>query len=230
MSTNEEQDNSFSTGIVDIPDGGMSDHDLRKHETFKEKLNRLLHSHRFHVAVVILVIIDCLLVIMELLVEMRVLQVAEQTNDHGKHDSLAAHILHNTSIAILSAFMVEICAKLYAFGIIGFLRHKLEVFDAVVVIVSFIFDVGFYSPEFTAGELIIVLRLWRVARILNGIVLTVKKQAEHKLEKEVKLRDNLMQELLTQRDYCNALEQDNKYLRELLDNNGIKAPPSVSRE
>lgn len=60
-----------------------------------------------------------------------------------------------------------------------------------------------------------------------GIVLTVKLQAERQLEKEIHLREDLKQKMMTQRDYCNALEQDNRYLRQLLMENNIDAPPPV---
>ncbi|OQR79903.1 voltage-gated hydrogen channel 1-like [Tropilaelaps mercedesae] len=66
-----------------------------------------------------------------------------------------------------------------------------------------------------------------IFRSRPSIVLTVKKQAEHKLEKEVWLREDLVQKLLIQRDYCHALEEDNRYLRKLLKEKGINAPPPV---
>ena len=47
------------------------------------------------------------------------------------------------------------------------------------------FDIHFYSVEeeaFEAAALIIVLRLWRVVRIVNGAVLSSKAQSDRKLE------------------------------------------------
>lgn len=51
-----------------------------------------------------------------------------------------------------------------------FFHHKFEVLDGIVVIVSFILDVVliFREHEFEAVGLLILLRLWRVARIING--------------------------------------------------------------
>ncbi|OQR79902.1 voltage-gated hydrogen channel-like [Tropilaelaps mercedesae] len=49
--------------------------------------------------------------------------------------------------------------------------NETHVFDACTVIVSLVLDIGFYDPEsaaFVGSGLIIVLRLWRIARILNG--------------------------------------------------------------
>lgn len=78
-------------------------------------------------------------------------------------------VFHYLSLALLTFFMVELCGKIYAYRL-EFLHHKFEVFDGVVVVVSFILDIVYISKEdaFDAMGLLILLRLWRVARIING--------------------------------------------------------------
>ncbi|KAL3214545.1 hypothetical protein MRX96_007026 [Rhipicephalus microplus] len=222
-----------SASFVSIDVDMESDVDIRPFVTFREKLSALLHSTKFQIAIVALVVLDCLLVITELLVELEILKLHE-------HSYIAPKIIHSLSIFILSLFLVEIAAKLYAYRL-SFFQHKMEVFDAGIVIVSFALDVAFRDPESAANGagLIIVLRLWRVARPLKrygafllpyfpGIVLTVKTQAERQLMRECKLREKLMQDLLRNRDYCNALEQEISSLRELLQSHGItELPPTV---
>ena len=63
----------------------------------------------------------------------------------------------------------EICFKMFAFGL-DFLKLGWEMFDSVVVTVTFFLDVLMpHSHSSTNGlGLFIILRLWRVARILNG--------------------------------------------------------------
>ncbi|KAH6933061.1 hypothetical protein HPB50_011737 [Hyalomma asiaticum] len=209
-----------SASFVSIDVDMESDVDIRPLVTFREKLSALLHSTKFQIAIVVLVVLDCLLVITELLVELEILKLHE-------HSYIAPKA--STFIFILSLFLVEIAAKLYAYRL-GFFRHKMEMFDAAIVIISFALDVAFRDPESAANGagLIIVLRLWRVARLLNGIVLTVKTQAERQLMRECKLREKLMQDLLRNRDYCNALEQEIESLRELLHSHGItELPPTA---
>lgn len=65
--------------------------------------------------------------------------------------------------------MVELSGKIFAYRL-EFLHHKFEVFDGIVVVVSFILDIVYISKEdaFDAMGLLILLRLWRVARIING--------------------------------------------------------------
>ncbi|XP_022668116.1 voltage-gated hydrogen channel 1-like isoform X3 [Varroa destructor] len=161
-----------------------AEHDLHAHKTLRHRLSHFLHSHRFYVIIVMLVTIDCLLIVVELLAERRVLEVVGG-HPQERYYNHYVHVLHHLSIAILSIFVVEIIAKVYAFSVIGFLNHKLEVFDAFIVIISLILDIGFYNPDSVVSvgsSLVIVVRLWRVVRILNGIVLTVKVQTEDKLE------------------------------------------------
>lgn len=65
--------------------------------------------------------------------------------------------------------MVEIAVKIFAFRL-DFFKSKMEVFDAIIVVVSFVLDIVYASAEGveSAVGLIIILRLWRVTRILNG--------------------------------------------------------------
>lgn len=119
----------------------------------------------------------------------------------------------------------------------SFFQHKLELFDAIIVIVSFVLDILFMhheGPESGAG-LLIVLRLWRVTRILNGIILSIKKQAEKRVQRERRLRDACEQELMKYREYCTAQESEIETLRGLLRKHGIsdfipsELPKPVSR-
>ena len=65
--------------------------------------------------------------------------------------------------------MVELVGKLYAYRL-EFFQHKFEVFDGVVVVVSFVLDIVFVANEDVLDGVgfLILLRLWRVARIING--------------------------------------------------------------
>lgn len=65
--------------------------------------------------------------------------------------------------------MVELAGKIFAYRL-EFFMHKFEIFDGLVVIVSFVLDIVFISHEDVSDGmgLLILLRLWRVARIVNG--------------------------------------------------------------
>ena len=74
------------------------------------------------------------------------------------------------SLAILTFFMMEIFFKIFVFRL-EFFHHKFEILDTIVVVISFILDLVllFREHQFEALGLLILLRLWRVARIINGM-------------------------------------------------------------
>lgn len=78
-------------------------------------------------------------------------------------------VFHYLSLSILTIFLVEVGFKVFVYRW-EFFHHKFEVLDGIVVVVSFILDVVliFREHEFEAVGLLILLRLWRVARIING--------------------------------------------------------------
>lgn len=82
---------------------------------------------------------------------------------------LFPQVFHYLSLSILTIFLVEVGFKVFVYRR-EFFYHKFEVLDGIVVIVSFILDVVliFLEHEFEAVGLLILLRLWRVARIING--------------------------------------------------------------
>ncbi|KAG8186967.1 hypothetical protein JTE90_005741 [Oedothorax gibbosus] len=210
-SSNTNNGSSFS-----ITTDTEEDPSIRPLMSFREKLCKLFESHKFQLAIIALVLVDCLIVIAELILEAK---------HHELSDKTLPHALHIMSIAILSVFVVEILMKIYAFRM-EFFHHKFEIFDALVVFLSFALDIYFWEQE--GIDLIIVLRLWRVARILNGVVMSVKTAADNKLHKEKRLREGLEQELTKCRTYATGLEQEVESLHSLLKKHGItEIPPSV---
>lgn len=93
-----------------------------------------------------------------------------------------------------------------------FFKHKMEVFDGIVVIVSFSLDVAFSGEEGAVDgvSLIVLLRLWRVTRIVNGIVLSVKMQAERKVNELEKQKSTLKEEVEHLKTKCALLESELK--------------------
>ncbi len=159
-----EKDDSGSSVTTDSDEATRSEP-----RTFREKVKHILHTNKFQIVVICLVILDCFLVIIELLLDLRVFELP----DHENH--VAPKILHYMSVAILSVFVIEIMVKLYALRL-EFFKHKLELFDALVVIVSFVLDIVYRNSEGATNGigLLIVLRLWRVTRVLNGRLMILR--------------------------------------------------------
>ncbi|CAB1315213.1 unnamed protein product [Coregonus sp. 'balchen'] len=170
--------------------------------TFRDSLKRLYSANRFQIVVVCLVILDAIFVLVELLID----------------------VFHYLSLALLTFFMVELAGKLFAYQL-EFFYHKFEVFDGLVVIVSFILDVVYTASEdaFNASMgLLILLRLWRVARIVNGILLSVKTRADHKVHKLKESNDKLVLQVNELQERSGKTEQENSKLRALLRQHAIE--------
>ncbi|XP_042349797.1 voltage-gated hydrogen channel 1 [Plectropomus leopardus] len=182
--------------------------------TFRESLQRLYSSERFQVLVVCLVVLDAIFVLAEVLIDLSIINV--------KHGHIAPEVFHYLSLALLTFFMVELSGKLYAYRL-EFFQHKFEVFDGVVVVVSFVLDIAviFLEEAFTGMSLLILLRLWRVARIINGILVSVKTRADQKVHKLKESYDHLVQRVTELQERSDKLEQENQKLQALLKKNGI---------
>lgn len=124
-------------------------------------LQHMLSTNKFQIAIICLVICDCLLVITELLIDLRVFEM--------HHNSPVAEILHYMSIGILSLFIIEIALKIFVMRQ-EYFKHRMEVFDAIVVILTFALDIALAKEEglLSSVGLLIGLRLWRITSILNG--------------------------------------------------------------
>ncbi|XP_072351151.1 voltage-gated hydrogen channel 1 [Scyliorhinus torazame] len=182
--------------------------------SFRDALKWLFNSNKFQIAVVCFVILDALFVLCELLMDLAVIEVDKE--------KIAPQVFHYLSITILTFFILELIGKLYAFRW-EFFWHKFEVLDGVIVVVSFILDIVYISREdaFDAVGLLILLRLWRVARIINGILMTVKSRAAKKETELKNANSHLKQRIGELQNECTELTQEVERLRRLLQENSI---------
>ncbi|XP_077995963.1 voltage-gated hydrogen channel 1-like [Glandiceps talaboti] len=209
--------------------------ELRNH---RDKLLAFLNHHFVQVAIVILVLIDVVLVLAELLIDLQMNNFSgecpclnETEHEEGSSNDVS-EILHYCSIAILSVFMVEISIRIYCMKL-DFFKHKLEVFDAIIVLISFAFDIAYaISPEtfHNIMGLLVIFRLWRVVRIFNGILLSVKNQAEKKIAAQKRKCAELEQELEKFRQYCSVQEKEIEMLRDELEKHGITLETEEKKE
>jgi len=109
-------------------------------------------------------------------------QVLVCETPEGYHAEHITHTCHLLSIAILCIFMVELLLKIWVHGK-EFFYSAFEVLDLVIVSLSLICDVwiarlvengseeggsGNLAAAETASALLIILRFWRIVRIVHG--------------------------------------------------------------
>ncbi|XP_014646717.1 PREDICTED: LOW QUALITY PROTEIN: voltage-gated hydrogen channel 1-like [Ceratotherium simum simum] len=181
---------------------------------FRTTLRKLFSSHRFQVIIIYLVILDALLVLAELILDLKIIQ--PDKNNH------AARVFHYMSTAILTFFMMEVFFKIFVFHF-EFFHHKFEILDTIVVVVSFILDIVllFQEHEFEALGLLILLRLWQVARIINGIIISVKTRSEQQLLRLKQMNIQLAAKVQHLEFSCTEKEQEIKRLNKLLQQHGL---------
>ncbi|XP_037672640.1 voltage-gated hydrogen channel 1 [Choloepus didactylus] len=186
----------------------------RPHLDFRATLRKLFSSHRFQVIIICLVVLDALLVLAELVLDLKIIQ--------PDMNNYAARVFHFLSIAILTFFMMEIFFKIYVFRL-EFFHHKFEILDSIVVVVSFVLDIVllFREHDFEALGLLILLRLWRVARIINGIIISVKTRSERQLLRLKQINMQLASKIQHLEFSCSEKEQEIERLNKLLKQHGL---------
>ncbi|KAF1465966.1 Voltage-gated hydrogen channel 1, partial [Megadyptes antipodes antipodes] len=210
----EEEEEAAAENGEKQPDSEIKLEPTRSHVSFQDIMKKLFSSHRFQILVVCLVILDALLVLGELLMDLKII--------HPDKYNITPKVFHYLSLSILTIFLVEVGFKVFVYRR-EFFHHKFEVLDGIVVIVSFILDVVviFREHEFEAVGLLILLRLWRVARVINGIILSVKTRSEQQVSKLKQANLTLATKVEQLEHSCVEKEQEIERLNKILKQHGL---------
>jgi hypothetical protein len=180
---------------------------------WRRKAHGILESKQVHIVILSLVALDLLVVMAEIFIGLfgyqQCLEYAgpeyPYEERHWIHE--AEDALRWTSVGILSIFVVETLTKFVVLGWRYYAHHPLHIFDAVVIGLSFFTSI-FLPAGGPIEEIVgffILLRLWRVFRIIDGVAIALHAQHasnRHKLKAEMKaLREQvacLQEQLLRQ--------------------------------
>ena len=149
-----------------------------KHQRF---ISTLFDKNFFYRVTIILMAFDCIFVISQTIIDFtKVKSECVQRNswiiERYKHTiEILMKVLHYSSLTILTLFVLEVLIKIYVFGreFWNLNKRKMEYFDGLIVIISFIIDIYFlinennYFMEYRF-EMITTIRMWRMVRIING--------------------------------------------------------------
>lgn len=210
----EEEEEEAGQNGEKQPDSEIKLEPTRSRVSFQDMMKKLFSSRRFQILVVCLVILDALLVLGELLMDLKIIQPDKY--------NITPKVFHYLSLSILTVFLVEVGFKVFVYRR-EFFHHKFEVLDGIVVVVSFILDVVliFREHEFEAVGLLILLRLWRVARIINGIILSVKTRSEQQVSKLKQANLKLATKVEQLEHSCVEKEQEIERLNKILKQHGL---------
>jgi hypothetical protein len=125
-----------------------------------------------------------------------------------------AHI----SLAITTLFLVEIPLSLWALGLqylnpFGTAPHAaLHAFDALVIVTTFTLEVALRGKEKELAGLLIILRLWRLVKLVGGVAVGVGEIDERTIE----LLEETRRELEKTKVELATAQEENKKLKEKL--------------
>ncbi|KAL1920962.1 uncharacterized protein VTP21DRAFT_11597 [Calcarisporiella thermophila] len=208
-------DTETESSIVSVPppSTGLRFHIARA----RASLGRFLNSRKVQLLILGLIILDLLIVLTEILLSLFAEPVcrpaAPGRKAHPVHNPTIVkveNILSIISLSILSSFALELLLRLFAFGIKHFTHHLLHLWDAVVIITSLVLTARLHGRAEEAAGLLIVLRIWRIVRVMESVAMGMK-DTIGELEKEVK---KLKRELGKTKDRNHELEERCRELEE----------------
>ncbi|KAJ6443352.1 hydrogen voltage-gated channel 1 [Purpureocillium lavendulum] len=155
---------------------------------------RLLDSRRKHFLVMAVVTLDVAALLANVFIQL----IACEMHQRREPWVLAVtDALETAGLVFSSLFMLELAACLFSFGF-SFFGSWFHIFDSAVIVLSFAIDVTSRGLTESIGSLVVVLRLWRLAKISEEVVMGATERME----------------LLEQ--HLDDLESENKHLRDLL--------------
>lgn len=155
----------------------------------KAKMRKVFHNPITHLIIIAFIVLDIAILLVVLLVDINVIQVRAETEEDEEH--LREELedgLHYAALTIISLFVVEVVIKIYIEGK-HFFSDKWEVFDAIVIFVTFGLDLALaFSPVSSAVRdsvaLLVFLRLWRVVKIMTEIQYCVRREVPEAIDKK----------------------------------------------
>jgi hypothetical protein len=157
------------------------------------RARELVESNTFHFFILGLTLIDVLLLVLQLMF-------------HELHPEIE-HYLFMVSIGILVVFMVEYVVKFVIFPL-EYFYHFGHMLDIVCVMVTLVLELTLHGVGKEWAELGVVMRLWRVIRVVQTVAVEAEERHEEytremvvriqELEKELEERNARIEQLSRQ--------------------------------
>lgn len=215
-----EKDDSSSTTTSDLFISGLSKFSYENpNNALLSNLAHILNTTKMQIFIICLIILDVVFVVTSILITANVVEL------YGRPRNTIPYVLHCLSLSLLAIFLIEILFKVISMKL-EYFKSKMEVFDGIVVIATLSLEIILWvrGMMYTGVGMLILLRLWRITKILNEIILSVKIQADRKLRHERSSREVVERELSKFRQYCQVQDREINALHELLRSHGIMPP------
>ncbi|KAI0035706.1 hypothetical protein K488DRAFT_76414 [Vararia minispora EC-137] len=141
-----------------------------------------------------------------------------------KSEPVWLEVLANVSLAITFVFLLEIPLTIWSLGFRHYVPGKvphapLHLFDAAIIITTFVLEFVLRGRERELAELLIVLRLWRVVKLVGGVAVGATEIQEEDSEEIAELKRELerVQEQLV------FIQEENRTLRARLGSSDVSS-------
>ncbi|KAF9053577.1 hypothetical protein BDZ89DRAFT_887995, partial [Hymenopellis radicata] len=179
--------------------------------SWRTRLGLFLEAPLFHEFVITLIVVDAGCVLADLAYTLS----TPGCEPPGPEGPQWLEILSLISIVITMFFLVEIPLALWAFGWsyynpVGDTPHAVfHDFDAVIIITTFVLEIVLKGKERELGTLLVVLRLWRLIKLVGGVTVGAGELTEDDAQELAENR-RLVEEMKAQ---IQTLESENQELR-----------------
>ncbi|OJJ51108.1 hypothetical protein ASPZODRAFT_55138 [Penicilliopsis zonata CBS 506.65] len=135
---------------------------------WRSAMRDLLSSRWGHYFVLLLVSVDVACIFADFLIELHVCGLKEGHSKVSPGWGEAQDVLDIISLVFSSLFMLELIVAALSFGK-SYFASKFHIFDSLVILVAFIIDVSLHGVAEELGSIVVVLRLWRVFKIIEEL-------------------------------------------------------------
>ncbi|GBC03452.1 hypothetical protein RclHR1_05130004 [Rhizophagus clarus] len=144
----------------------------------REKLAEAFESRRAHWIILGLVTADFISVV-------SVIVVSFLWPEFEEKEHIIFETLENIAFTINTIFVVEVILKLFIFGIRYFIKvphWPLHLFDALIIITTFLLDFFLSGKQREVAGLLILFRLWRLIKVLSTVAVGIIEYDEDKVD------------------------------------------------
>ncbi|ORY72432.1 hypothetical protein BCR35DRAFT_307720 [Leucosporidium creatinivorum] len=200
------------------------DETLSRYARWQRDIAELLESSEFHWTIIGLTSADAVFVVSEIAWDLFVRDVC---NEEAREEPPIIEMASLLSIVITCCFLLEIPLALFSFGM-KYYKHFLHLFDAIVVVVTFVLEVGLHGQEAQIAGLLVLLRLWRLLKLTTAITVSSEEYHETAEQREiVSLKheiEELKMELKDERRRKGGMGEEQAGTERLWSENGGRRP------
>jgi len=179
--------------------------------TCRVRVGEALESATVHKLVISLIVIDAVCVLLDIGYSL----LSSECDGGAESDPAWLEVLAYVSTVITTLFLIEIPLTLWSLGSdfynpFGPIPHSsLHIFDAIIILTTFVLEVVLKGRERELAGLLIILRLWRLLKLVGGVAVGAGELEEETYKELAQIK----RELEESRSALARVQDENQELR-----------------